>query len=44
MTVAAWKPADHLEAAWACLKIGKELGVGTGLVQGIVHPFEASAA
>jgi hypothetical protein len=26
------------------LKIGKTLGVGTGLVQGVVHPFEASAA
>jgi hypothetical protein len=26
------------------LKIGKTLGVGTGLVQGVVRPFEASAA
>jgi DNA invertase Pin-like site-specific DNA recombinase len=26
------------------LKIGKELGVGTGLVQGVVSPFVASAA
>jgi hypothetical protein len=26
------------------LKIGKTLGVGTALVQGIVRPFEASAA
>jgi DNA invertase Pin-like site-specific DNA recombinase len=26
------------------LKIGKTLGVGTGLVQGVVSPFEASAA
>jgi hypothetical protein len=26
------------------LRIGKTLGVGTGLVQGVVSPFEASAA
>ena len=26
------------------LKIGKTLGVGTGLVQGVVRPFEAGAS
>ena len=35
-----WKHKDGV----GLLKIGKALGVGTALVQSVVHPFEESGA